>query len=54
MANLLSKKEYRAIASKIKFPVEPFIDGKFQKSKAGRLMETINPATGSVLTHVTA
>jgi gamma-glutamyl-gamma-aminobutyraldehyde dehydrogenase len=54
MANLLSKKEYRAIASKIKFPVEPFIDGKFQKSKAGRLMETINPATGSVLTNVTA
>ncbi|MGE4576896.1 MAG: aldehyde dehydrogenase [Candidatus Pseudothioglobus sp.] len=54
MANLLSKKEYRVIASKIKFPVEPFIDGKFQKSKAGRLMETINPATGSVLTNVTA
>jgi gamma-glutamyl-gamma-aminobutyraldehyde dehydrogenase len=54
MASLLSKKEYRAIASKIKFPVEPFIDGKFQKSKAGRLMETINPATGSVLTNVTA
>ena len=54
MANLLSKKEYRAIASKIKFPVEPFIDGKFQKSKAGKLMETINPATGSVLTNVTA
>ena len=54
MSNLLNKKEYISIAEKIKFPVDPYIDGKFQKSKAGRVMETINPATGSVITNIAA
>ena len=54
MSNLLSKKKYISIAEKIKFPIDPYIDGKFQKSKAGRVMETINPATGSVITNIAA
>ena len=54
MSNLLSKKEYMSIADKIKFPVDPYIEGKFQKSKSGNIMETINPASGSVLTNVSA
>ena len=54
MSNLLSKKEYMSIADKIKFPVDPYIEGKFQKSKSGNVMETINPASGSVLTNVSA
>lgn len=54
MTDLLSKEEYAAIAADIKFPVEPFIDGKFHKPGAGKTMETINPATGRVLAEVCA
>jgi gamma-glutamyl-gamma-aminobutyraldehyde dehydrogenase len=46
MSDLLSKNEYADIAAKIKFPIDPFINGKFQKTKAGNIMETINPADG--------
>ena len=49
MSDLLSKDEYADIAAKIKFPIDPFINGKFQKTKAGNTMETINPADGTVL-----
>ena len=54
MSSLLSKNEYENIAAKIKFPIDPFINGKFQKSKAGKFMESINPATGSILTNISA
>ena len=54
MSILLSKNEYIDIAAKIQFPTDPFINGKFQKSKAGRVMESINPATGSVITNISA
>jgi gamma-glutamyl-gamma-aminobutyraldehyde dehydrogenase len=52
MSNLLSKNDYVDIAAKIQLPTDPFIDGRFQKSKAGRVMESINPATGSVITNI--
>jgi len=54
MSDLLSKNEYADIAAKIKFPIDPFINGKFQKTKAGNIMETINPADGKVLAKVAA
>ena len=54
MSILLSKNEYIDIAAKIKFPTDPFINGMFQKSKARRVMESINPATGSVITNISA
>lgn len=54
MTTLLSKEEYAAIAAKINFPILPFINGKYQKPKAGNTMETINPATGKVLAKVYA
>jgi len=54
MSSLLSKNEYENIAAKIKFPIDPYINGKFQKSKAGKFMESINPATGSNLTNISA
>ena len=54
MSDLLSKAEYADIAAKIKFPIDPFINGKFQKPKAGNSMETINPADGTVLANVSA
>jgi gamma-glutamyl-gamma-aminobutyraldehyde dehydrogenase len=54
MSILLSKNEYIDIAAKIQFPTDPFINGMFQKSKARRVMESINPATGSVITNISA
>ena len=54
MSNLLSKNDYVDIAAKIQLPTDPFIDGRFQKSKAGMVMESINPATGSVITNIAA
>jgi len=33
MSDLLSKNEYADIAAKIKFPIDPFINGKFQKNQ---------------------
>ncbi|MDC1450058.1 aldehyde dehydrogenase [Candidatus Thioglobus sp.] len=54
MSSLLSKNDYIDIAAKIQFPTNPFINGKFQKSKSGRVMESINPATGSVITNISA
>ncbi|MDB9933408.1 aldehyde dehydrogenase [Candidatus Thioglobus sp.] len=54
MSSLLSKNDYIDIAAKIQFPTNPFINGKFQKSNAGRVMESINPATGSVITNISA
>ena len=54
MSDLLSKDEYADIAAKIKFPIDPFINGQFQKTKAGNTMETINPPDGTVLAKVSA
>ena len=54
MTDLLSKEAYEAIAANINFPTEAFIDGRYQKPKSGKTMETINPATGEVLTAVHA
>ena len=54
MSSLLSKNDYIDIAAKIQFPTDPFINGRFQKSKAGKVMESINPATGSVITNISA
>ena len=54
MSSLLSKNDYIDIAAKIQFPTDPFINGRFQKSNAGRVMESINPATGSVITNISA
>ena len=54
MSNLLTKEQYAAVAADIKFYVHPFIDGKYQQSKVGNTMDTVNPATGEVLTQVAA
>ncbi len=54
MSKLLTHKEYTAIAKKIIFSVDPFINGGFTKPLSGNTMETINPATGDVLATVAA
>ena len=54
MSKLLTHKEYTAIAKKIIFSVDPFINGGFTKPLSGNTMETFNPATGDVLATVAA
>ena len=39
------------LAAEIDLPAAPYIDGKFRKGN-GPMMETINPATGDVLTKI--
>lgn len=54
MSDLLTHEEYLAIAANMSFPVNAFIDGKFQKPRSGRRMQSINPATGETLAEVAA
>ncbi|MEO0371142.1 MAG: aldehyde dehydrogenase [Pseudomonadota bacterium] len=51
MTELLTREEYDAIAAEIDLPSTPFVDGKFRKG-GGPMMETVNPATGEVLTSI--
>ena len=51
MSALLTREEYGAIAAEIDLPATPFVDGKFRKG-SGPMMETVNPATGKVLTKI--
>ena len=54
MSTLLTLEEYRALADRITFSVNPFINGKFVKPLSGNTLETINPATEVVLATVAA
>ena len=51
MTDLLTRGEYAAIAADLDLPATPFVDGKFRKG-AGPMMDTVNPATGEVLTSI--
>jgi gamma-glutamyl-gamma-aminobutyraldehyde dehydrogenase len=51
MTELLTRAEYAAIAADLDLPATPFIDGKFQRGH-GPMMDTVNPATGEVLTSI--
>ena len=54
MSTLLTHEEYCAIAQNITYPVNPFINGEYVPPLSGNSMETINPATGEVITRVAA
>lgn len=54
MTRLLTASEYTAIAKKIVFPSQAFIDGAFVPSVSGRTFESTNPATGKLLTEIAA
>lgn len=54
MAELLTAAEYAALAEKIALPSQAFIDGAFVPSVSGEAFQTTNPATGKVLTEITA
>jgi len=51
MSDLLTREEYGAIAAEIDLPAAPYIEGKFRKGN-GPMMDTINPATGKVITSI--
>ena len=47
-----SFEEWKKLASKISFPNKAFINGKYVDSISGKTFESINPATGEILTSV--
>jgi len=53
MTEFLTREEYAAIAADLDLPAAPFIEGKFRRG-SGAAMETLNPATGAVLTTIAA
>ena len=54
MPELLTQKEYVALAAEISLPVNAYINGKFTKAKSGKTMDSFNPATGQMLGQVAA
>ncbi|RWU22897.1 aldehyde dehydrogenase [Pseudomonas alkylphenolica] len=54
MAELLSKEQYAALASKLELRTRAFIDGEFRDAISGRTFVTTNPATGEQLAEVAA
>ena len=54
MSDLLTLKEYEAIASSLTLPSMSFIDGSFRPAKSGKTYASVNPATGEVLANIAA
>ncbi|MEO1681063.1 MAG: aldehyde dehydrogenase [Pseudomonadota bacterium] len=54
MSDLLTHEEYRAIAAGLTLPNQAFIDGSFRPARSGETFDTVNPATGDLLTKVAA
>lgn len=54
MANLLTKDEYHNLAKNMVFPTKAYINGEFVNSLSGKTFPTYNPATGELLTEITA
>ncbi|WP_434603667.1 aldehyde dehydrogenase [Pseudomonas sp. Z4-7] len=54
MADLLTKEQYAAIAAKLQFPTQAFINGEFRDALSGSTFITTNPATGEQLAEVAA
>ncbi|MEM5502928.1 aldehyde dehydrogenase [Ahrensia kielensis] len=54
MSDLLTTEEYKAVAAGLSLPMQAFIDGSFQPAKSGKTFDSINPATGELLTKIAA
>ena len=54
MTNLLTHAEYRAIAQDMKPACNAFIDGKFQAVRSRKTFDSINPATGKLVSKIAA
>ncbi len=52
--SLLTKDEYDSIAAHLDLPTGAFIDGGYRPAISGQVFETVNPATGAVLTSIAA
>lgn len=52
MANKATLESNQALASDMQFMTQPFINGQFTPASSGQFFESINPATGEVLTKV--
>jgi len=52
MADLLTKAEYEAIAKSLVLPSQAFINGGYRPAESGKTFDSVNPATGAVLTSV--
>ncbi len=52
--SLLTKDEYESIAAHLDLPTGAFIDGGYRPAISGQVFETVNPATGTVLTSIAA
>ncbi|TDG03538.1 aldehyde dehydrogenase [Paraburkholderia guartelaensis] len=47
-----SAEDWKALAGRIKFPTQAFIDGKFVNAISGETFDSVNPATGAVLASI--
>ncbi len=54
MSDLLTHREYLAIAEALNLPCNAFIDGKFQAAKSGKTFASVNPATGKTIAKIAA
>jgi len=54
MSDLLSCEDYTARAAALDLPACAFVNGKYMPAKSGKTFDTINPATGEVLTKIAA
>ena len=51
---LLTKEEYRAIATNLDLPAAAFVDGSYRPAASGETFATVNPATGEPLAEIAA
>lgn len=54
MTDLLTTEEYKALAEALELPQNAFIDGSFRPAVSGRTFDSVNPATGALLTSIAA
>ena len=54
MSNALTQETIRQQISQLKYRNLAFIDGQFVPARSGEQFETLNPATGELLTQVAA
>ena len=51
---LLTTEEYKAIAAKLEFATNAYIDGAYRPAISGKTFAAVNPATGAYLAEVAA
>ena len=54
MSDLLTCEDYQSFADSMSMPSNAFINGKFTAAKSGKTIDTINPATGKVVSQIAA